>query len=83
MGFIYAVVYDLVQLSYGPDSYQGGWHIVSLLIVLPFTYIAGGILGIIVYFIKKEGKEGLKWFAIGSQIFMAIPWLPIIFLSLI
>ena len=72
MGMIYAEIYNQIQLNYGPESYQSGWHFVSVFMVTPFIYFAGGIYGLIVYFIKKDGKKGLKWFAIGSQIFMAI-----------
>ena len=72
MGMIYAEIYNQIQLNYGPESYQSGWHFVSVFMGTPFIYIAGGIYGLIVYFIKKDGKKGLKWFAIGSQISMAI-----------
>ena len=72
MGMIYAEIYNQIQLNYGPESYQSGWHFVAIFMVTPFIYFAGGICGWIFYFIKKDGKKGLKCFAIGSQIFMAI-----------
>tara|TARA_B100001750_G_C15231646_1_gene458438 strand:- start:97 stop:408 length:312 start_codon:yes stop_codon:yes gene_type:complete len=82
MGLIYSEMYNQVQINYGPDSYQSGWHFVSVIMIIPFIYIAGGILGLIVYSIKKDGKKGKKWFAIGSHIFMAMFGFFLIFGSL-
>ena len=73
VGGIYAEGYNQYMLSLGDAvSYQSGWHFVTVVGITPFIYFAGGIVGMVVFFIKKDGKKGLKWFAIGSQIFMAI-----------
>ena len=72
MGMIYAEIYNQVMLNFSSESYQSGWHFVAVFGITPFIYFAGGIVGMVVFFIKKDGKKGLKWFAIGSQIFMAI-----------
>tara|TARA_B100000929_G_C15139916_1_gene294294 strand:- start:21 stop:401 length:381 start_codon:yes stop_codon:yes gene_type:complete len=83
MGMIYAEIYNQVMLNFSSVSYQSGWHFVAVVGITPFIYFAGGIVGMVVFFIKKDGKKGLKWFAIGSQIFMAIAGSLLIFGAII
>ena len=83
MGMIYAEIYNQVMLNSSSESYQAGWHFVAMFGITPFIYLAGVIVGMVVYFIKKDGKKGLKWFAIGSQIFMAIAGSLLIFGAII
>ena len=83
MGMIYAEIYNQVMLNSSSESYQAGWQFVAMFGITPFIYLAGGIVGMVVYFIKKDWKKGLKWVAIGSQIFMAIAGSLLIFGAII
>ena len=60
MGMIYAEIYNQVMLNSSSESYQAGWHFVAMFGITPFIYLAGGIVSMVVYFIKKDGKKRLK-----------------------
>ena len=74
LGFIYAEIYDQVSLNLGSESYQSGWHIVTLLMLTTLIYVVSGITALAGHSFENIKMTGLELFFKSSLILTALPW---------